>query len=137
MADDKLVEREMLTNSYVNGTDVKPGDVVHITEAQAKAFEESNPPAVAEVGHLDKLRDERREAEEALREREAELAEHRNEQARLRGLHAQGLSGATQDDQGGSVADDTSRKARDEGTGDPDPTAGAARSSGSKPAARR
>ncbi len=132
MADEKLVEREMLTHSYVNGTDVKPGDKVQLTEAQAKAFEELDPPACGEVGHLDKLREERQQAEEELREREARLAEHRSEQARIAGLHAQGLSGATEDDAGGNVADDTATKARDEAPGSPDPTAGAAR----KPARR-
>jgi len=106
MADETLVEREMLTNTFVNGTDYRRGDVVQLTEAQAKAWENLNPPACAEVGHLDKLAEERREYEEELREREARFREHESEQARIRGLHAQGISAERNDVSGEASGED-------------------------------
>lgn len=92
MADEKTVEREMLTNSYVNGTDAKPGDVVRLTEAQAKAWENLDPPVVAEVGYLAKLAGQRAEAEHAAEEAAEAARQAQHEEARIRGLHAQGLS---------------------------------------------
>ena len=124
MADDtpKLVEKELLAGSmYLGGTDRYRGDVVELTEEQAERLTEQG--MVAEVGTLDKLRKERAEAEEAAREREAEQVRLRDDEARERGLRAQ--RGLTEDDAGGSVADDTATKARDNSPGDPDPTAGA------------
>lgn len=92
MAEEKLVEREMLTATYYDGKVRRRGEKVHLTEAQAKRFESINPPAVAEVGTVDKLAAEQQEAarkagEAAERKRAAEA-----EEARLRGLHAQGRS---------------------------------------------
>lgn len=90
MADEKLVKREMLTASFLNGTDVKRGDVVELTEAQAKAWEDADPPAVAEVGYLANQEKERQQAEQAAVEAAEQARQAEADQARLRGLHAQG-----------------------------------------------
>lgn len=118
MADEKLVEREMLTNSFVNGTDVTVGDVVQITESQANAWENLDRPACAEVGYLDKLAEQRAKAEQIRAEAEQAAHEATQDAARVRGLHAQGLS-AEEPVNAGSAQDgpkvtktDTARTAR-------------------------
>lgn len=90
MADEKLVEREMLTNTYFAGEVRNRGHVVQVTEDQAKAWEALDPPACAEVGYLERLEQERRDNEAAAVEHAAERQRFEAEQARRRGLEAQG-----------------------------------------------
>jgi len=98
MADEKTVEREMLTNSYVNGAVVKRGDVVQLTEAQAKAWEDLDRPACAEVGYLDKLAEEHAKANEIRAEAEQRAHEAVQEAARVRRQHDLDRSADTSDD---------------------------------------
>lgn len=125
MSDEKMVEKELLAGAtYLNGTDYYRGDKITLTESQAAALEEQG--LVGEVGTMDKLREEHAKAQQDAREREAEEAQRREDEARQRGEDAQRhLRLAVAESGPSNTGDDTSRAARDNAPGTPDPTSGA------------
>lgn len=125
MSDEKLVEKELFTNTYINGRDYGVGDVVELTEGQATRLEEQG--LVGDVGTFKKLRKEHDDNQQAERDREAERVEERDELARTRGELSQSdarMRSHLADSGPSAAGDDTSRVARDNAPDTPDPTSG-------------
>lgn len=86
----KMVKRELLaTGMYLDGTDKRRGDVIELTEEQAKNLDELG--LTAEEGHLKKLEEERQESEQQRAEREEEQRRLDDEEARRRVAHGQDI----------------------------------------------
>lgn len=102
-SDVSLVQRELLADGmHLSGTDVRKGDVVEITEAQAARLDEAG--ATAEVGTLERLERERVEAEEAAAARAEEDQQLADEEAHRRVRHAANRVDGKDDDEASAEA---------------------------------